>query len=132
MFVLGLETNKEWKHEIKIDKRDDQFKRADELRDEGHRISLTFRHIATYRRRSDGRLFGQGARYDSEEALNAAVENGVECVDDAEAMLKAFSAENREEDFDWEKHYGQGNYYYYFLKNTFVENGFFFLIFLFL
>jgi alkylated DNA repair dioxygenase AlkB len=65
LFVLGLDTNREWRHEIKLDKRDIRFKRPDEIRDAGHRISLTFRLIHTFRRLSDGRLFGGGARVKS-------------------------------------------------------------------
>jgi hypothetical protein len=83
----------------------DQDKREDELAHGGHRISLTFRHIATFRRRSDSRLFGLGARHKSEEALLASND---EPIDDAEEMLKAFSAENRQEEFDWDAHYGRG------------------------
>ncbi len=104
VFVLGLETNRSWTHEIKQDKRPVNLKRADETRDAGHRISLTFRSIHTFRRIADGRLFGGGARH---KTLAAIGDDDVP-IDDAQEMLRAFSAENRLVEFDWAAHYGRG------------------------
>lgn len=103
VFVLGLHTNRLFTHEIKQDKRPLSVKRADELRDAGHRISLTFRSIHTFRRAADGRLFGGGARHKTLDAVGDDVP-----IDDAQDMLRAFSAENRLTDFDWDAHYGGG------------------------
>jgi len=60
LFVLGWETNRKWTHEIRQDKRMDSIKRPDELDYSSSRISLTFRTISTFMRRSDGRIYGQG------------------------------------------------------------------------
>lgn len=77
LFVLGWESNKEWTHEIRRDKRRPAIKRPDEKREGGQRISITFRHVATYLR-PDGRAYGQGAPYKSEEDLDAAIAAGVD------------------------------------------------------
>jgi alkylated DNA repair dioxygenase AlkB len=105
LFVLGLATNAKFTHQIKADRRDSKFKRADETRDAGHRVSLTFRVIHTFRRPVDGRLFGGGARFKTLAALDAA---NSPVVDDAQEMLHAFSAENRQSEFDWAAAYGGG------------------------
>ncbi|KAJ8612521.1 hypothetical protein CTAYLR_003724 [Chrysophaeum taylorii] len=100
LFVLGSRTNREFTHAVARDGRRDQEKRPDERRDGGHRISLTFRDVATFHR--DGHLEGQGApdaRCPSTTSSRAT---------DLDAMLKAFSAENRQSDFDWDAHYGRG------------------------
>ena len=106
LFVLGPETNRVFKHEIKLDKRPDDQKRADELRDGGHRISLTLRHIGSFRRRLDNRIFGQGARLKTLAELNAP--DAPAPQDDAHEMVNAFSAENHNDDFDYATHYGTG------------------------
>jgi alkylated DNA repair dioxygenase AlkB len=85
LFVLGWETNRTMTHEIKRDKRETQFKTADELDYGGMRISITFRYIATFLTR-DGQLFGQGARGDAEKHDNVLSEEA-----EAEALLRAFS-----------------------------------------
>lgn len=116
VFVLGWETNRGWTHQIKADGRPDALKRPDELRQGGARISLTMRDIATFVRRRDGRLFGQGARCKTEAELEQGgeekeMEGGVEGVDEEEEemrLLKAFSDENHQSDFDWDAAYGQG------------------------
>ncbi|MFT4974525.1 MAG: nicotinamidase-related amidase/alkylated DNA repair dioxygenase AlkB [Myxococcota bacterium] len=97
LFVLGWQTNRTFKHGIRADRRSEAEKRTDELRDGCERISLTFRTIATFQG-ADGRLRGQGARSGpplppEEEGL---------------ALLIAFGHENRESDFDWDRHYGPG------------------------
>lgn len=89
-------------HEIKRDKRETQFKTLDELDYGGMRISITFRYIATFLTR-EGQLFGQGAREASEKHDNVLSEEA-----EAEALLLAFSTENRFSDFDWDKEYGRG------------------------
>jgi len=76
LFVLGWETNLKWTHEIRRDRRRMELRRADEQREGGHRISLTFRNVATFMR-PDGRAFGQGAVHKSEAELDAAISAGV-------------------------------------------------------
>jgi len=48
MFVMGLETNKQWLHGIPHDNRPFQTKSAAEQAEGGERISLTFRTIGTF------------------------------------------------------------------------------------
>lgn len=83
VFVLGLNTNRCFLHEIKRDRRRVEEKDEEERGDkfEGARISITFRDIATFQS-SDGQILtGQGAHF----SLND---------EDNEALLKAFSKEN--------------------------------------
>jgi alkylated DNA repair dioxygenase AlkB len=77
LFVLGWDTNKEWVHSIKLNKRDDKIKEQDEI---GPRISLTFRTIATFIDKN-GKIFGQGARKIKDD------ENPID-------LLKSFSLEH--------------------------------------
>jgi len=96
VFVLGWNTNKNFTHSIKQDKRIDTIKNKDELAFGCERISLTFRNIATFMD-NNGKLFGQGAPEG-------------EAVNDSEQMLAAFSIENRSYDYDWDEVYGNGFY----------------------
>lgn len=104
VFVLGWETNKVFLHGIKQDKRDCKLKQEDELAFDGERISLTFRLIATFVR-PDGTLFGQGAKRKND-GLEAEYIDGEET--EVKRLIQAFSAENKNPDFDWEQHYGCG------------------------
>ncbi len=114
LFVLGWETNRAYMHAIRQDKRPAREKRADELRERGERISLTFRTVSTFRLPS-GALFGQGARRKTRaeaEGLGpdarASRSSPDRERDEARAMLEAFGRENRSSDFDWDAHYGGG------------------------
>ena len=93
---MGWETNKKFYHGINPDKREDKFKTQSELAFDGQRISLTFRNIVTFID-ENGQLSGQGARKKEEKVLPK---------DDALNMLKAFSQENRDPNFDWDEYYG--------------------------
>jgi hypothetical protein len=69
-------------------------------------------------RYKDRRLYGQGAPCKSEEELDASPQkNGLassspssesEVLSETVSIIEAFGAENREPDFDWDKHYGGG------------------------
>jgi hypothetical protein len=66
LFVFGLTSNRYLTHCIKRDKRANSEKHADELAFGGRRISITFRHIATFIGRGDAAvatpfIVGQGA-----------------------------------------------------------------------
>lgn len=105
LFVLGWQTNQEFQHGIRQDKRAEQEKRADEQRADGQRISLTMRTVATFLG-PDGEVWGQGAlrktrgaAYDTEPAPARA---------QAEEMLTAFGEENRSASFDWDAAYARG------------------------
>lgn len=101
LFVLGWQTNREWHHCIRPDKRHLSEKSPDELAFDGERISLTLRTVATFLNRRTGHIYGQGARQKTPS------EDSHE--DDSLAMVKAFSAENHQSsDFDWQAQYGRG------------------------
>lgn len=97
VFVLGWQTNREYRHGIRPDRRAPGELRRDESVGGGERISITFRTIATFRDPS-GVLFGQGARDPG-------------CpprADERAALLEAFGVENLDPAFDWDQAYGGG------------------------
>ncbi|TFY55158.1 hypothetical protein EVG20_g9422 [Dentipellis fragilis] len=104
MFLLGLETNRAWMHSIHTDKRPLQTKSEPERAQDGERISLTFRHIATFLTAGEERIYGQGARAKTKAEAHPVVNGGEE----AERLLAAFGKENHESAFDWEAEYGAG------------------------
>lgn len=73
----------------------------------GHRISLTFRHVTTFLRWRDGRIFGQGAPCKTEAELEYAKDN-LQTEEETVRLIEAFGAENRQSNFDWDLHYGAG------------------------
>jgi hypothetical protein len=105
MFVLGLKTNKKWLHGIMADKRLDSEKSEAETAYSGMRISLTFRHIGTFLDGPSKLIWGQGAtakeQTEAQEVINGDEEGN-------EQMVRAFSRENHDPDFDWEEWYGEG------------------------
>ncbi|KAI5798544.1 hypothetical protein FPQ18DRAFT_254665, partial [Pyronema domesticum] len=105
IFCLGLETNQKWMHAIKADKREPKIKAPEELAYGGERISLTFRHIATYLSADEKQIYGQGAVAKVAEDMRE-TQNGPS--DETEKLLAAFGAENQQSDFDWNLHYGKG------------------------
>ena len=107
LFVLGWETNQRFMHGIRQDRRAEQDKRADEMRDGGERISLTMRHVATFLT-PDGVLYGQGATRKHREEASPFRGNSQAREEQAARMLAAFGAENMSDSFDWDVHYGEG------------------------
>lgn len=108
MLVFGWETNKKFHHMIKPDRRQANEKNPAELSFHGERISLTFRSIGTFLT-PEGQVYGQGSRHKTYQALkdsNFTIEGneGEQVI----TLLRAFSAENKNHDFDWDAHYGQG------------------------
>jgi alkylated DNA repair dioxygenase AlkB len=87
LFVLGWNTNKKWLHSINQDKRPISEKSSDELFNNCERISFTFRNIATFID-SEGKILGQGSKY--------------QYIDTSIELLKLFSRENHEIDFDYD------------------------------
>jgi alkylated DNA repair dioxygenase AlkB len=116
IFVLGLKTNREYYHGINPDNRHPSSKSPDELAFNSERISLTFRNIVTFIDQN-GKISGQGAIkifdqgaikiFDQGENKNDNI-NELSDYDDALNMIKAFSKENNEKDFDWNSNYGCG------------------------
>ena len=90
VFVLSWDVNRKYLHYIKQDKRDLKEKSVDELRNNGERISFTFRTIATFVDKLNN-VTGQGSKFKQ--------------IDVDLDMLKTFSKENHESDFDWEFYY---------------------------
>jgi len=104
MFVMGLETNARWLHSIHTDKRPLHIKALSEQRQNGKRISLTFRHIGTFLTAGGEKIYGQGAQGKTKEEARPVVHGGEE----AERLLAAFGKENHESTFDWDSEYVEG------------------------
>ncbi|KAH8169498.1 isochorismatase family protein [Sarocladium implicatum] len=102
---MGLQTNMEWLHSIRQDKRADRDKSPAELAFGGKRISLTFRRIGTFLSSDERKIWGQGATGKNVDDAHAVI-NG-ESTEMVE-MLKAFGKENHSSSFDWDSHYGKG------------------------
>ncbi|KAI4140869.1 MAG: hypothetical protein LQ341_003673 [Variospora aurantia] len=105
VFVLGPETNMQWLHGVRADKRPLQQKSEEERSFGGERISLTFRHIGTFTDQNSQTIWGQGARVKSRIGAGC-----VRASDSAEieAMVMAFGKENHQTEFDWQTEYGKG------------------------
>ncbi|KAI4266155.1 MAG: hypothetical protein L6R38_008918, partial [Xanthoria sp. 2 TBL-2021] len=105
VFVLGSNTNMQWLHGVRADKRPVHQKSEEEMSFGGERISLTFRQIGTFTNSSNKKIWGQGARQKSQSSAG-----WVRAGDDEEmeAMVMAFGKENHRSDFDWQAEYGQG------------------------
>jgi alkylated DNA repair dioxygenase AlkB len=102
VFILGPETNKNFYHGIKQNKRPDIEKTFDELDFDGIRISYTFRSIKTFYNEQTNQLKGQGAP-NYEKKLNGP-------INDYEDMINAFGYENHDVKFNSNKYYGNGFY----------------------
>lgn len=124
VFVLGWDSNKDFLHSIRADKRIPAEKTAAELAYDEQRISLTFRTIGTFID-SSGRVTGQGSRqHDSNESDTLRSEvcdsqteasgeakltlSDKDTLEQSEVLLIAFGRENKTSKFDWDANYGQG------------------------
>jgi hypothetical protein len=105
MFILGPESNKRWLHGIRQDKRAEFLKSKEELEYNGERISLTFRHIATFLSADQTKIYGQGATGKTKQSAKSVI-NGDRAA--AQQMIDAFGFENQQSDFDWDVTYGKG------------------------
>lgn len=105
MFVLGLESNKKWLHGIMADKRPNSERSTAENAYRGTRISLTFRYIETYLDAKCQTIWGQGATVKDQREARDVVNNDEE---ETERMIRAFSQENHDPNFDWDDWYGEG------------------------
>lgn len=105
IFVLGPETNKDWLHGVRADKRPAVEKTDEEKAFEGERISITFRQVGTFMNKKEKTIWGSGAKSKLREKAGR-----IATRDDAqmEAMIIAFGKENHEADFDWDAEYGSG------------------------
>lgn len=105
IFVLGPQTNKEWLHGVRADKRPAVEKTGEEKAFEGERISITFRQIGTFMNKKEKTIWGSGAKSKSRQRAGR-----ISTRDNAqmEAMIIAFGKENHDADFDWDGGYGGG------------------------
>lgn len=127
--VLGAHTNRGCLHAIRPDRRPPALLPPEAAAAGGARASLTFRAIGTFLspvnaipncdntvepsetdEKSDGHvdkkwlIWGQGAVGKTRSAARPVARGGSE----ADSLLAAFGAENRDPEFDWEKAYGSG------------------------
>lgn len=105
MFVLGLKSNTRWLHGIMADKRIVTERSDAENAYEGMRISLTFRHIATYLDAKCRTIWGQGATVKDQRDAADVINDDEE---ENERLVRAFSRENHAPSFDWDHWYGDG------------------------
>ncbi|KAL8635999.1 MAG: hypothetical protein Q9228_006561 [Teloschistes exilis] len=105
IFILGPETNMQWLHGVRADKRPLQQKSEEERSFGGERVSLTFRQIGTFVDANNKRIWGQGAR---EKTKSSAGSIRAGDCEEMEAMVMAFGKENHQSEFDWEAQYGKG------------------------
>lgn len=104
-FVLGPQTNAEWLHGVRADKRPEKQKAEEERAYKGERISLTFRHIGTFMSTRNKRIWGQGAKGKIKSTAGKISRDDAAQMED---MIIAFGKENHQSDFDWDAEYGQG------------------------
>ena len=104
IFILGPQTNREWLHGVRADKRPFQEKTEQEKAYEGERISITFRQIGTFINEDAQTIWGTGARNKSRAKAGRIVNDPSQM----EAMIIAFGKENHQADFDWDAGYRQG------------------------
>lgn len=109
LFVLGEQTNANWLHSIRADKRPMAEKSEEELAYDGERISLTFRHIGTFVDLKNELIWGQGATGKTREDAKQILQ-GDEATKAGEAMIIGFGQENHApaSEWDWEETYGGG------------------------
>ncbi|KAI4638766.1 hypothetical protein J4E93_009794 [Alternaria ventricosa] len=105
MFTLGLLSNAKWLHGIQPDKRLPASRDEKENAYGGIRISLTFRHIATYLDCRSTIIWGQGATSKTQRDAADIIAND---ESETKRLITAFSRENHNVEFEWEKWYGEG------------------------
>ena len=105
IFMLGLKSNEKWLHGIMPDKRAINERTEAENAYGGMRISLTFRHIATYIDAKCRTIWGQGATVKEQRDAGEVINDDDE---ENEALIRAFSRENHCPNFDWDHWYGSG------------------------
>ncbi|KAI7704831.1 hypothetical protein KC353_g13240 [Hortaea werneckii] len=106
MITMSLETNAEFLHGINPDKRPPvEFTDAEKAYN-GHRISLTFRHISTFLSKDEKLIWGQGATGKVKDDAQPVINGN---PDESEKLVRAFGAENQASSIDWDAVYGEGS-----------------------
>ena len=115
VFVLGPQSNSDWLHGVRADKRPPGEKTVEEKAFGGERVSLTFRHIGTFLLEEEERgrswIWGSGARHKRRASAGVVVGGeGKGQAEEMERMIVAFGRENHQngKEFDWEGNYGVG------------------------
>lgn len=106
LLAMTLPTNATYLHSIPADKRPSIELTEAEKAFSGQRISLTFRHIATFLSANSSRIWGQGATGKKKEDARAVVEGGGE---ESEALVRAFGKENQSSRVEWGECYAEGS-----------------------
>lgn len=106
LLIMGLKTNAEWLHGIRVDRRIPTVQTNEENAYEGARISLTFRAIHTYRT-DNGCIWGAGAMAKRREDARA-IALSPDPIE-LKALIEAFGRENRASTRNWEAFYGKGS-----------------------
>lgn len=105
MLIMSLKTNAQYLHGINWDRRPTVELVDAEKAFGGRRISLTFRHIATFLNADSTRIWGQGATETTKEMARPVVNGDTE---HSGRVLSAFGAENQASTIVWEEIYGGG------------------------
>ncbi|KAI7617360.1 hypothetical protein KC346_g5516, partial [Hortaea werneckii] len=106
MITMSLQTNAQYLHGINPDKRPAvEFTDAEKAYD-GHRISLTFRHISTFLSKDEKLIWGQGATGKVKDDARPVINGDSE---ESDKLVKAFGAENQASSIDWNAVYGEGS-----------------------
>ncbi len=105
IFVLGPQTNREWLHGVRADKRPGREKTDEEKAFCGERVSITFRQIGTFMDEKKKTIWGSGAKRKTKAQAGKIV---IRDSAQMEAMINAFGKENHETEFDWDAEYGPG------------------------
>ncbi|KAK4627052.1 DNA oxidative demethylase ALKBH2 [Fulvia fulva] len=105
MITMSLRTNAEYYHGIKADKRPQVELSEAEKAYDGHRISLTFRNIATFLDSESRLIWGQGAVAKTKDEAHLVTTGD---KDGSDMMLKAFGTENNTTNVPWIDIYGEG------------------------
>ncbi|KAK3678829.1 hypothetical protein LTR78_001282 [Recurvomyces mirabilis] len=104
--TMSLATNAEYLHGINADKRPSVELCDAEKAYDGQRISLTFRHIATFLSADEKKIWGQGATAKREVEARAVINADVV---ESGRLIRRFGAENQASSIDWEAVYGGGS-----------------------
>ncbi|KAK4556697.1 hypothetical protein LTR86_006268 [Recurvomyces mirabilis] len=104
--TMSLATNAEYLHGINADKRPPVELCDAEKAYDGQRISLTFRHIATFLSADEKKIWGRGATAKREVEARAVINANIA---ESGRLTRAFGAENQARSIDWDAVYGAGS-----------------------
>lgn len=106
LLIMSLQTNAEYLHGIKADKRRGVELSESEAAFDGQRISITFRQIGTFLTADQSMIWGQGATGKVSEQARAVL-NGQS--PQGRMLIDAFGHENQSSSLNWSAFYGPGS-----------------------